>query len=155
MYFNEIENGINRCKHLIRNWDAIEGLNLDFAEVEIDGLLVDKREDDKDEGLEISLLTTIYTITTIDERDVYSVRWRFKDLWGNLAFFQLNGHRTVGNLCLKSIDYDDFAIVGFSIIDYYDKTIFKFDEPDEISIVSVMWKAHQTIKDLDPEDFDI
>ena len=122
-------------------------------DVKIDGLVIDRHADKRDEKWEISLFTTMHTITNKDGWDVYSVRWRFKDLWGNLAFFSFQGYKLIGSLCLTFIDYDDFAIVGYSIIKPDGTPIFKFDEPDEVSIVSIEKTAHLTLKEIDPEDY--
>ena len=144
---------IARCKPLIKNWEVLEGIDFDFWDIRIDGLVIDKHADEQDEKWEISLFTTMYTVTNDEGRDVYSVRWRFRDLWGNLAFFSFQGYELVGSLYLSYIDYDDFAIVGFSIVKPDGSSIFKFNEPDEISVVSVEKTAHQTLKDIYPEDY--
>ena len=145
---------INRCKRLIRNWEVLDGIDLDFTDVRIDGLLVDRQPDDDGEKWEISLLTTVNTRTGKDGRDVYRVRWGFKDLWGNLAFFSLQGHILTGSLSLTYIDYDDFAIVGFSIVRTDGTPVFRFNEPDEISVVSARKVSHQTPRDIYPEDYE-
>ena len=168
---NEIYQRVNQCKPLIKNWALMEGIDFDFTLLEIDGLLVDKKEDWRGEGWEYSLLTTIYTKMNDRGRDVYAVRWRFKDLWGNRAFFTYEGPEIGGSLKLSYIDYDDFALAGFSIVSNknsevlkYDENdevsweteadvpIFKFEQPDEVSIASVEKTAHQTLQDIDPED---
>lgn len=148
----EIIARIEQCKTLIKNWSALEGIGFDFQDVQIDGLLVDKHADEKDEKWEISLLTTMHTRTDANGRDVYSVRWRFRDLWGNLAFFSLNGYQLSGELSLHFIDYGEFAVVGFSIVRPDGSPIFKFNEPDEVSIVSVQWIKHLTQEELYPDD---
>jgi hypothetical protein len=107
---------IKLCKPLIKNWKKMEGVDFDFQNVRIDGLQVDRHADARDEKWEISLLTTICTHIRDDGRDIYAVRWQFKDLWGNLAFFSFQGFRLEGSLFLTYIDYDDFAVVGFSIV---------------------------------------
>ena len=144
---------IAKCKPLIKNWGVVDGIDFDYLDIQIDGLLVDKQADMRDEKWEISLLTTMHTVTNKNGRDEYSVRWRFKDLWGNLAFFSFQGYKLIGSLWLSYIDYGEFAIVGFSIIKSDGTPIFKFNEPDEVSIVSVEKKAHLTLKDIYPEDY--
>ncbi len=143
---------IDQCKPLIKNWEAMEGIGFDFKDIQIDGLLVDKQADERDEKWEISLLTTLHTRTDANGRDVYSVQWRFRDLWGNLAFFSLQGYQLTGELSLHYIDYGEFAVVGFSIVRPDGSPIFKFNEPDEVSIVSVQWIKHQTQEELYPDD---
>ena len=140
-----------RCASLIKNWKAMEGVDWDFQNVQIDGLLVDKQPDENNEKWEISLLTTMYSQITDDGRYKYAVRWGFRDLWGNLAFFSLKGYALIGELFLNYIDYDDFAIVGFSVVND-GSPIFKFNEPDEITILSVDKIAHQTLMEIFPED---
>ncbi len=144
---------IEQCKSLIKNWEAMESIDFDSQEEQIEGLLVDKHADEQDEKWEISLLTTMHTRTDANGRDEYSVHWRFKDLWGNLAFFSFQGYELSGSLWLSYIDYGEFAIVGFSIIKSDGTPIFKFDEPDEVSIVSVEKTTHLTLKDIYPEDY--
>ena len=129
-----------------------EGIDFDFQDVQIDGLLVDKQADARDEKWEISLLTTMHTHTNENGQDVFSIRWRFRDLWGNLAFFSLQGYQLTGALFLHYIDYGEFAVVGFSIVLRDGSPIFKFNEPDEVSIVSVEWNRHYTREDLYPEE---
>ncbi len=58
-----------------------------------------------------------------------------------------------GALSLRYIDYDDFALVGFSIIKEDGSPIFKFDQPDEVSILSVEKKAFQSLQEIYPEDY--
>ena len=144
---------IEQCKTLIKNWEAMGSIDFDYQDVQIDGLVIDKQADQRDEKWVISLFTTMHTITNGTGRDVYSVRWRFRDLWGNLAFFSLQGYQLRGSLLLSYIDYDDFAIVGFSIVKSDGTPIFKFDEPDEVSIVSVEKTNHLSLKDIYPEDY--
>ena len=143
---------IKRCASLIKNWEVMEGIDFDFQNVQIDGLLVDKQPDERNEKWEISLLTTMYAQLTDDGRDKYAVRWGFRDLWGNLAFFSFKGYTLAGELSLNYIDYDDFAIVSFSIV-HEGSLIFKFNEPDEIAILSVEKIAHQTLMEIFPEDY--
>jgi hypothetical protein len=144
---------INQCKPLIKNWEAMEGIDFNYRDVRIDGLLVDRQADERNEKWEISLLTTMTTHINGEGRDAYTVRWRFKDLWGNLAFFSFRGYKLRGSLFLTYIDYGDFAIVGFSIVQSDGTPIFKFNEPDEVSVISVDKLSHQTLKDLYPEDY--
>ena len=150
----DINRCIDQCKPFIKNWAAMEGIDFDFQDVRIDGLLVDKHPDERDEKWEISLLTTIPTQTDDKGRDEYAVRWRFRDLWGNLAFFSLEGYQFTGALRLRYIDYDDFAIIGFAIMKGGDVPIFKFDQPDEISIVSVEKTRHLFLPELYSEDYE-
>lgn len=138
---------------LIKNWKAMEGIDFDFQEVRIDGLLVDRHADERNEKWEISLLTTMYTRTQNDGRDMYSVHWRFKDLWGNLPFFVFNGPITTGSLHLSRVDYDDFAVIVFKIISAKHHMIFEFSEPDETAIESVKFCGHQTLAELCPKDY--
>ena len=149
----DIYEQMEQCKHLIKNWEVMQGVDFDFLKVQIDAFSIDKQPDKNDEKWEISLLTTIHTQTTLIGRDVYSVKWGFKDLWGNLAFCSLQGHIFTGALCLKYIDYDDFALVGFSIIREDGSPIIKFDQPDEVSILSVEKKAFQSLQEIYPEDY--
>ncbi len=149
----EIIARIEQCKPLIKNWGAMESIDFDYQDVQIDGLVIDKQADQRNEKWAISLFTTKHTITNDNGRDVYSVRWSFRDLWGNLAFFSFQGYQLRGSLLLSYIDYDDFAIVGFSIVKSEGTPIFKFDEPDEVSIVSVEKTNHLTLKDIYPEDY--
>lgn len=148
----DIIDRIEQCKPLIKNWEAMEGIDFDYQDVQIDGLLVDKQADERDEKWEISLLTTMHTHTNDNGQDVYSVRWRFRDLWGNLAFFSLQGYQLIGELSLHYIDYGEFAVVGFSIVQCDGTPIFKFNEPDEASVVSVQLKKHLTLEELYAED---
>lgn len=150
---NDIIARIEQCKPLIKNWEAIDGISFDYKDVQIDGLVIDRHADKRDEKWEISLFTTMHTIINKDGLDEYSVRWRFKDFWGNLAFFSFQGYKLIGSLWLSFIDYGDFAVVGFSIIRSDGTPIFKFNEPDEVSIVSVEKIAHLTLKDIYPEDY--
>jgi len=149
----DIYQGIEQCKPLIRNWELMEGIDLDFRDVQIDGLSVDRQPDERDEKWEISLLTTITTHTNAEGRDVYAVRWGFRDLWGNLAFFSLKGYILSGALHLRYIDYDDFALVGFAVVKEDYTPIFEFEQPDEVSVLSVEKKAHQTMREIYPEDY--
>lgn len=143
---------IEQCKPLIKNWEAMEGIDFDYWNVRIDGLLVDKQADERDEKWEISLLTTMQTRINKDGRDEYSVRWRFRDLWGNLAFFFLRGYQLTGALSLKYIDYGEFAVVRFSIVKRGGAPIFKFNEPDEVSVESVKHKRHLTLEEIYSDD---
>ena len=152
MNYNDLIARIKQCMPLIKNWEVMEGIDFDYQDVQIDGLLVDKQPDEKYEKWEISLLTTMHTRFGKDGWDVYSVHWRFRDLWGNDAFFSLRGYRLTGALSLHYIDYDDFAVVGFSIIQPDGSPIFKFDEPDEVSIVSVKQTRHLTLEDINLVD---
>ena len=149
----DILTGIKQCKHLIKNWEALEDIDFDFQDVRIDGLLVDRHADESNENWEISLLTTMFTRTQNDGRDVYSVRWRFKDLWGNLPFFVFNGPETTGFLHLCRIDYDDFAVMVFRITSTKHHIIFDFSEPDETAVESVKFSGHQTLAELFPKDY--
>lgn len=144
---------VDQCKPLIKNWEAMEGIDFDFKDVQIDGLLVDKQADERDEKWEISLLTTLHTHFCNNGWDVYTVRWQFRDLWGNLAFFSLKGYQLKGALSLHYIDYGEFAVVGFSIVKPDGAHIFKFNEPDEVSVVSVELIKHQSLEDIYPEDY--
>ena len=159
---NEIDRGIELSKVFIKNWDAIAGLNLDFTHIDIEGLVVDKREDENGRSWAYSLLTTMYSKIHNNGRDVYSVQWQFKDLWGNLAFFTLEGPLYSCTLHLEPAYYPDnegrviFFFLSNDVVhvmkkdesghfDYlseYD-TLFRFDEADETAIVSVKWKMHQ------------
>ena len=149
----EILSRTEKCKPLIRNWEALDGIDFDYRYVRIDGVLVDRHPDDKDENWEISLMTTMHTVTNEDGQDLYSVHWRFRDLWGNHAFFSFQGYELTGSLLLNYIDYGDFAIVGFSVVKSDGSPIFSFKEPDEIAIISVDKLAHLTLRDLYPEDY--
>ena len=144
---------IERCKSIIKNWAVIEGINFDFQDVQIDGLLMEKQADKKGEKWVFSLLTTMHTITNKDGRDDYSVRWRFSDLWGNLSLFTLQGPETSGSLQLIYVDYDDFATIIFRVISSGQRIIFEFSEPDETSVDSVQFCRHQTLSELYPEDY--
>jgi len=148
-----INKDIDRCKSLIKNWDKLENIDFNFGEVQIDAFFVDSQPNEMYEKWEVSLVTTIPTQTDSDGRDIYSVRWGFKDLWGNLAFCSLQGHYFTGELHLRYIDYDDFAIVGFSVLREDGTHIFKFDQPDEVSVLSVEKKGHQTLQEVYPEDY--
>lgn len=148
----DIIDRIEQCKPLIKNWVAMEGIDFDYQDVQIDGLLVDKQADERDEKWEISLLTTMHTHTNDNGQDVYSVRWRFRDLWGNLAFFSLQGYQLIGELSLHYIDYGEFAVVGFSIVQCDGTPIFKFNEPDEVSVVSIKYTKHQDVRDIYPHE---
>lgn len=145
----DILDRIEQCKSLIKNWEVMEGIDFDFQDVRIDGLQVDRHADEKDEKWEISLLTTMHTHTNDNGQDVYSVHWRFRDLWGNLAFFSLQGYQLIGELSLHYIDYGEFAVVGFSIVQYDGNPIFKFNEPDEVSVVSLKQIRHHTLEEID------
>lgn len=171
MECEEIYQRLEQCKTLIKNWEIMEGIDFDLSNVEIDGLLVDKKEDSDGNNWEYSLLTTMYTRKSDTGRDVYAVRWRFKDLWGNPAVFSYTGPGRGGTLLLNYIDYGIFALVGFSIVtndaamlcliqDFFiedasietdsQEPIFKFYKSDEISIVSVEKKAHLSLFDDNP-----
>ena len=149
----DILTGFEQCKPLIKNWKEMVGIDFDFQEVQIDGLLIDRHADERNEKWEISLLTTMHTRFSNNGWNVYSVRWRFRDLWGNLAFFSLKGYQLSGKLSLHYIDYGEFAVVGFSIVRPDGTPIFKFNEPDEVSVVSVEFTKHQTPKEIYPEDY--
>ncbi len=156
---------VEQCKPFIINGAALNNLDLDFKQVDIDAFLVDKHEDLDGTNWEFSLQTTMYSKTdSIRGRDVYSVRWHFKDIWGNCAHFNFANSETSGALSLEPVYYDvDDGIAAriiFSIITnhprlYFDiengnqikygEPIFVFDEPDQISILSVEMKGHQTI----------
>lgn len=148
----DILDRIEQCKSLIKNWEVMEGIDFDFQDVRIDGLLVDRHADEKDEKWVISLLTTMHTHTNDNGQDVYFVRWRFRDLWGNLAFFSLQGYQLIGELSLHYIDYGEFAVVGFSIVQCDGTPIFKFNEPDEVAIVSVNKTSHLSLNDIYQEE---
>ena len=148
MNYNDIIARIEQCKPLIKNWVVMEGIDFDYLNVQIDGILIDKQPNEKYEKWEISLLTTMHTRFGTDGWDVYSVQWRFRDLWGNDAFFSLRGYQLTGTLSLDYIDYDDFAVVGFSIVQPDGSSIFKFDEPDEVSVVSIKYTKHQDVRDI-------
>ena len=159
MELNEILSRIEQCKPYIKNWEAIESLNLDYTRVETEALVVDRHEDENGRNWEYSLITTMYSKPDdLGRRDVYSVRWCFRDVWGNLANFIFYGPGTSGSLCLELQDYGDFARVDFSILlekkwashweeewasNEYDDPLFIFYEPDEISILSVEKKLFQ------------
>jgi len=153
MYKQDILDRIEQCKILIKNWEILEGIDFDFQDIRIDGLVVDNPADERDEKWEISLLTTMHTYTGDAGRDVYSVRWKFKDLWGNLPFFVLKGPETIGSLYLSYVDYDDFAVIIFRLISAKHKIIFEFSEPDETVVESIRYCGRQTIAELYPKDY--
>ena len=153
MKLEDILNGIEQCKPLIKNWEAMEGIGFDFQEIRIDGLLVDKHANERNEKWRISLLTTMYTKTQSDGRDMYSVHWHFKDLWGNLPWFVYKGPESSGALHLSYVDYDDFAVLVFKIISARHQIIFEFSEPDETAVVSVRFSGHQTLAELFPKEY--
>ena len=160
---NEIDRGIELSKVFIKNWDAIADLNLDYAHIDIEGFNVDKHEDGDGRSWVYSLLTTMYSKVHNNGREVYSVRWQFKDIWGNRAYFTLEGPLYPGKLHMEPVYYtDDEGRVVFSILsnhvenvmkkdesghfEYlkeYDTTLFRFNEADETAIVSVEWKRRQ------------
>ena len=151
----EIQSRIDQCKPFIKNWEAIEELDLDFTKVDIEALLVDKHEDDNGANWKYSLITTMYSrLKDFGGRDAYSVHWGFKDLWGNLPNFIFYGPGTCGSLCLELQDYGEFARVDFSILQNkkwtshgFEDFIFIFYEPDEISIESVEKHLFPSIPD--------
>lgn len=146
MDYSEIRDGIEQCKKYIKNWEAIDELNLDFTQIDIDGFFVDKRENADETGWEYSLLTTMYTMPDDNGRDVYAVRWRFKDVWGNLAKFIFSSWGTSGALKLEYFNNRvSFFIVPNHRSNYfvhnqetgkmekiygYGSPIFSFDEVD-------------------------
>ena len=67
MNYTEIINQVKQCIPLIKNWEAIENLNLDFSRVDIEGFMVDKHEDKNGRSWEYSLLTTMYSQANSDE----------------------------------------------------------------------------------------
>ena len=144
---------INRCKSLIKNWKAMECIDFDYQNIQVDGLYVDKQADMKGEKWVISLITTMYTIINKDGRDEYSVRWRFNDLWGNLPFFNFKGPDTNGSLQLTYVDYGDFAVIIFRILSSNQRIVFEFSEPDETMVASVQFRRHLTKYELFPLDY--
>ena len=165
MNYTEIINQVKQCIPLIKNWEAIENLNLDFSRVDIEGFMVDKHEDKNGRSWEYSLLTTMYSQANSDERDVYLVHWHFKDLWGNRAFFTLEGPLYTGSLHLEPVFYDDnegrvvFSILSNHVenvmkedesghcefVTEYDTPLFYFNEPDEVTIISAEWKGRRIV----------
>lgn len=144
---------IDQCKPLIKNWEAMEGIDFDYQNVQIDGLLVDKQADSKGEKWVLSLMTTMHTIINNDGRDDYSVCWRFEDLWGNLPFFLFKGPDTTGSLQLTYVDYDEFAVVIFRLLSSDQGVVFEFSEPDQVIVDSVQFRRHQTYSELYPHDY--
>ena len=131
----------------------MEGIDFDYQNVQIDGLLVDKQADSNGEKWVISLMTTMHTIINKDGRDDYSVCWCFKDIWGNLPFFMLKGPDTTGSLQLTYVDYDEFAVIIFRVLSSDHSVVFEFSEPDEVIVESVLFRRHQTYSELYPHDY--
>ena len=164
MDYSEKCDGIEECKKHIKNWKAINELNLDFTQIDIDGFLVDKRENAEETGWEYSLLTTMYTMANDNGRDIFAIRWRFKDVWGNLAKFIFSSWGTSGALKLEYFNNKvSFLIVPNYRSNYvvhnqetgkmeeiygYGSPIFSFDEVDEITILSVELRGHQSLLEI-------
>ena len=153
MEYTEVLARIGKCAPLIKNWEAMAGIDFDYQDIRVDGVLVDRHPDLHKEGWEISLLTTMHTRSGDAGKQVCSVRWQFRDRWGNLASFSFKGHELTGSLRLTYIDYDDFAIVGFAILDPDGSPVFAFPEPDEIAIHSVTRIEGKTPWEIYPENW--
>ena len=172
---NEIYNHIERCKPFIVNCELIEGLDLNYTRVDIDRFQIDKREDRNLYNWEYSLYTTMYTKTDKNGRDVYSVRWQFKDGFEHVANFTMTGYGTSGSLLIDRFSVGDTFGIFFCILPNYrtrflkidetsgamtqsweyDDPFFKFDNLDLITILSVEWKGHQTFEEALESDEDL
>ena len=104
----EIQSRIDQCKPFIKNWEAIDGLDLDFTKVDIEALLVDKHADNDGKNWKYILNTTMYSrAKDFGGREVYSVRWGFRDISGNGAFCHISAPETSGTLYLNRFDLGD------------------------------------------------
>ena len=159
----EIEESIEQNKSSIINWEVLDRLDLDFTQVEIEALLVDKYQDDKGSKWGYSLITTIYSKPNSEGlKEVYSVRWSFREDAAHLPYVSYDSYeRITGAILLESEDIEGFTSRYFYIIapkmednkakdeldggyDYY--TIFSINDPYEISVRSVEWKGYQIIR---------
>ncbi len=154
IYEDKLLKRLEDAKPYIKNWHLMEGIDFDYYDVAVDLLSVDRRGDEQGTGWVLTLGTTMYTEAGDDGRDVYKVVWRLRDLWGNLHFFSFKGPKTTGALIMNLSDYDDFQVVGLSIVADDDDPVFEFLEPDELSIVSVEKVGHQTLAQVYPDDYD-
>lgn len=113
----EIQSRIDQCKPFIKNWAAIDGLDLDFTKVDIEALLVDKHADKDGKNWKYILNTTMYSrVKDFGGREVYSVRWGFRGISGNGAFCLISAPETSGTLYLNWFDLGDTPEIDFSII---------------------------------------
>lgn len=161
----EIEESIEQNKSSIINWEVLDRLDLDFTQVEIEALLVDKYQDDKGSKWGYSLITTIYSkADSQGERDIYSVRWSFREDSANDPYVCYESRKTISGAIYLDYQeiYEDFTRLDFEIIPqntevdestdeldvvYEDEhPIFIIFDPYEISVRSVEWKGHQDIQ---------
>lgn len=156
----EIEESIEQNKSSIINWEVLDRLDLDFTQVEIEALLVDKYQDDKGSKWGYSLITTIYSkADSQGSRDVYSVRWGFREDSINEPYVLYESRKTTSGAIFLDYQevYEDFTRLDFEIIQqntevngstdeldvvYEDEhPIFIIFDPYEISVRSVEWKG--------------
>ena len=158
----EIEESIEQNKSSIINWKVLDRLNLDFTQVEIEALLVDKYQDDKGSKWGYSLITTIFSKPDNQRsRDIYSVRWSFRGDSTNDPYVCYESRKTISGAIFLDYQevYDDFTRLDFEIIPqsteveestdeldvvYEDEhPIFIIFDPYEIFVKSVEWKGRQ------------
>ena len=139
-----------RCKKLIQNWQLIEDNNLDLSNVVIDSLSVEDHGCADGSGWEISLETTIGTQITNDGRDIYWVKWLFRDVFGYPPSFMFNGRELSGKLSLFYVEHDVLPHVIFRIEGSGKKVIFEFTEPDTIIVDFADYFKHEEMFELDP-----
>lgn len=156
----EIEESIEQNKSSIINWEVLDRLDLDFTQVEIEALLVDKYQDDKGSKWGYSLITTIYSkADSQGSRDVYSVRWGFREDSTNEPYVLYESRKTTSGAIFLDYQevYEDFTRLDFEIIPQntevngstdeldvvYEEEhpIFIIFDPYEISVRSVEWKG--------------
>ena len=158
----EIEESIEQNKSSIINWKVLDRLDLDFTQVEIEALLVDKYNDDMGSERGYSLITTINSKPDSQgKRDIYSIRWSFREDSANVPYVCYESWKTTSGAIFLDYQevYEDFTMLDFEIIPqstevdestdeldvvYEDEhPIFIIFHPNEISVRSVEWKGHQ------------
>ncbi len=156
----EIEESIEQNKSSIINWEVLDRLDLDYTQVEIEALLVDKYQDDKGSKWGYSLITTIYSKAgSQGSRDVYSVRWGFREDSTNEPYVLYESRKTTSGAIYLDYQevYEDFSRLDFEIIPQNTEVDESKDEldvvyedehpvliifnPYEISVRSVEWKG--------------
>lgn len=136
-----------RCIALIKGWELMEDIPLDFHSVTVKSLVIEQNENNDKEKWVITLSTIMYVLHGDDSGEKYIVEWTFSDLWGNLAFYKLSGPTTKGAIEMEYVDYDDFAVMNFKIMDD-DRTVFVFEQPDEVRIKSVRFVGHLSAEQM-------
>ena len=140
--------GIEQCKHLIKNWEAMEEIDFDFQDVLVDGLFINKQANDDGDKWDITLFSTMHTNTNLWGRDYYSVLWRIKGLFAGIDFFSYQGYEIRGALSLGYNNLEGYEAVDFSIVQVDDTPIFTFYMPEVISVASVVKTGHQTLEEV-------